>query len=70
MKEITLKIPNEKFGFFMELIQQLGFEISEEIEIPEEHKNIVRERIETAEPEDMIPWEEARKQLSFKSKSE
>ncbi len=70
MKEITLKIPNEKFGFFKELMQQLGFEVSEEIEIPEEHKNIVRERIKTADPEDMIPWEEAREQFAFKTKSE
>lgn len=52
----------------MELIRQLGIHVSEEVEIPEEHKAIVRERIKTAKPEEMIPWEEARKQLSFKVK--
>ena len=66
MKEVTLKIPDKKFGFFMELVKQLGIEVAEEMEIPEEHKAIVRERIETAKPEDMIPWEKARKQFKFK----
>ncbi len=53
----------------MELIKQLGIEVSEEVEIPEEHKSIVRERIKSTKPEDMIPWEEARKQFSFKEES-
>ncbi|MBI3141716.1 MAG: hypothetical protein HYZ16_02690 [Bacteroidetes bacterium] len=69
MKEVTLKIPDKKLGFFMELIKQLGFEVSEEVEIPEEHKAIVRERIKTAKAEDMVPWKEARKQFTFKGKS-
>lgn len=69
MKEVTLKIPDNKLGFFMELIKQLGFEATHEVEIPEEHKTIVRERINSAKPEDMIPWNEARKKLTFKSKS-
>lgn len=69
MKEVTLKIPDKKLGFFMELIKQLGFEVTEEVEIPEEHKAIVRERIRTAKADDMVPWKEARKQLTFKSKS-
>ena len=69
MKEITLKIPDKKFGFFMELINQLGFEVSEEVDIPEEHKAIVRERIKTAKAEDVVPWKEARGQFTFKDKS-
>lgn len=68
MKEVTLKIPDKKLGFFMELIKQLGFEVSEDIEIPEEHKATVRERIKTAKTEDMIPWQEARKQFNFRGK--
>jgi hypothetical protein len=69
MKEVTLKIPEKKMSFFMELIKQLGFEVTEEVDIPEEHKTIVRERIKTANSEDMVPWEEARKQFTFKGKS-
>lgn len=68
MKEVTLKIPDNKLSFFMELIKQLGFEVTQEVEIPEEQKKIVRERISSAKPEDMIPWKDARKQLTFKRK--
>lgn len=69
MKEVTLKIPDKKLKFFMELIKQLGFEVAEEVEIPEEHEAIVRERIKTGKSEDMVSWKEARKQFTFKGKS-
>lgn len=69
MKEVTLKIPDKKIGFFMELMEELGFEVYEEPKIPEEHKAIVRDRLESARPEDMIPWKEARKQFTFKGQS-
>lgn len=69
MKEVTLKIPDNKLKFFMELINHLGFEVSIEMEIPEEHKAIVRERIRSAKAEDMVAWKDARKQFTFKSKS-
>ncbi len=69
MKEVTLKIPDNKYQFFMELVRHLGFENAEEPNIPEEHKAIVRERIKNSKPEELIPWQEARKQLRFKSKS-
>ena len=68
MKKITLKVPDQKVDFVMQLIEQLGLETSAELEeIPEEHKAIVRERIKTSKPEDLIPWEEARKKFKFKS---
>ena len=68
MKEIILKVPDQKVDFVLQLIEQLGLETTSEFqEIPEEHKTIVRERIRTAKPEDMVPWEEARKQFTFKS---
>ncbi|MCB0430806.1 MAG: hypothetical protein H6585_09190 [Flavobacteriales bacterium] len=72
MKEVTLKIPDKRFGFFMELVKQLGFEVTEradQMDIPEEHKAIVRERIKKSKPEKLVPWKEARKQLNFKGKS-
>ncbi|VAX34919.1 hypothetical protein MNBD_UNCLBAC01-295 [hydrothermal vent metagenome] len=67
--KITLDIPDNKYQFFIELINNLGFDKSEDIHIPEEHKAIVRERILNSNPEELIPWKEARKQLRFKSKS-
>lgn len=70
MKEIILKIPDQKVDSVLKLIEQLGLEVSSEnMEIPEEHKAIVRDRIKTAIPEDMVPWEEARKQFTFKTKA-
>ena len=69
MKQITLNIPDNKYQFFLELVRNLGFEKAEELDIPEEHKAIVRERIKNSKPEEMIPWHEARKQLRFKSKT-
>lgn len=69
MKEIIIKVPDQKVDFVLELIEQLGLETEfEEYEIPEEHKAIVRERIKTSKPENLIPWEEARKQFTFESK--
>ncbi len=53
----------------MELVRNLGFNKADELDISEEHKAIVRERIKNSKPEKLIPWEEARKQLRFKSKS-
>jgi len=69
MKEVLLKIPDNKFNFFMELIRQLGFEVAEEVEIPEEHKAIVRERIKTTKEGDMLAWKVARKQFISKGKA-
>lgn len=67
MKELTLKVPDSKLRFFLELVEQLGLEIkNEQDEIPEIHKEIVRERIKNANQSDFVTWEEARKQLKFK----
>ena len=47
MKQITLNIQDSKFNFFLELIKNFDFiHVSDDIVIPEEHKKIVRERIE------------------------
>lgn len=67
MKEITLKVPEEKYKFIMELIRNLGLEVKSETEIPEWQKNIVRERVEEYKknPDMAIPWKEVRKSLDF-----
>lgn len=61
MKEITLKIPESRLAFFMELVEQLGFEVAGELEISEEHKALVRERIRRSDqdPDRLLDWEEA-----------
>lgn len=55
MKEITLRIPEKKFNFFMELVNQLGLEVTNDnLEIPEWHKEIVLDRIKNAKDEDFF----------------
>ncbi|MBO6793995.1 MAG: hypothetical protein JJ895_08795 [Balneolaceae bacterium] len=66
MKEIIVKVPDEKLGFVIELLDQLGLE--NDFEISEAHKKIVLERIESSVEEDLIPWEEARKKLRTEKK--
>ncbi|SMO63497.1 hypothetical protein [Gracilimonas mengyeensis] len=68
MKEIILRIPDEKVDFVLELIEELGLEKADDLKIPEEHKEIIRNRIKTSNPEDLIPWAEAREQFKFKTK--
>ncbi len=47
MKEITLKVPDTKLQFFMELVNQLGLEImNDEINIPLEHQQEAQRRLE------------------------
>lgn len=67
MKEVTLKIPEKKFVFFMELAKQLGFEVSLASDIPEEHKSIVRERIKKSvkNPERLLDWKEVNENFRF-----
>lgn len=59
MKEVTLKVPDKKLSFFMELVKQLGLEVTKESEISEAHKEIVRERIKLSKenPERVLDWD-------------
>lgn len=58
MKEITLKIPEKNFPFFMELVKKLGFVKIEDnsIEVPEHHKKIIKERLKKLKKEDLLEW--------------
>lgn len=69
MEELTVRVPSERLDFFKELLKELDIEVAQQIEIPEEHKNIVRERIKRSEqnPERLLNWEEVRNQFTFKS---
>jgi hypothetical protein len=62
MKEITIKIPEKKLSFFMELVRNLGFEVKKEVEIPEEHKDIVKKRIKKSndDPSQILNWEDVK----------
>ena len=45
------------------LINKLKGIQAENIDVPQWHKDIVLERMRTAQPEDYIPWENAKKEL-------
>ncbi|WP_373056807.1 hypothetical protein [Zunongwangia sp. H14] len=68
MREITLKIPDKKLSFFLELVEQLGFEISRDSIAPsEEHKSIVRKRMAQSgqNPERLLNWENEQDNFRF-----
>ena len=53
----------------MELMNQLGIEVSQKYDIPVEHINIVKERMADSdlEPNRIEDWEVAKKKLNFDS---
>ena len=63
----TNKIPDDKFDFFMKLARELGVEISEDVEIAEKHKTIVRERIikSNQNPGRLLDWEQMQDRLGL-----
>jgi hypothetical protein len=68
MTQITLNIPDNKLTFFMKLIEKFNYEtVINEFSITHEMKNLLDERRATSKTEDFIPWNDAKKQLRFKS---
>ena len=68
MKEVTLKIPDNKLAFFMELTKQLGFEVFVgDVEITDAHKELVRSRVRKANenPERLLAWDEVQDGFKF-----
>lgn len=58
MTEITLKIPDTKVDFFIELFKKLGLEIKyRKQEIPKKHQSIVLERIANTNENDLLDWD-------------
>jgi hypothetical protein len=68
MTQITLNIPDNELSFFMKLIEKFNYEtVINEFSVTEEMKNVLDERRATSKADDFIPWNEAKKQLRFKS---
>lgn len=68
MTQITLNIPDNELSFFMKLIEKFNYEtVINEFSVTEEMKNLLDERRSTSKNDDFIPWNEAKKQLRFKS---
>ena len=68
MKQIVLKIPDNKYSFVIELLKSFDYlKIEEEYSIPETHKDIVRERSTASkkDPDRLQDWDDAKKLLKF-----
>jgi len=67
MKQVILDIPDEKYSFFMELINTLGFVESKEFEIPEEQMALVEERAKRSEKEPgrLLDWDKVKDDFEF-----
>ena len=69
MTQITLNIPDNELSFFMKLIEKFNYEtVINEFSINQEMMNLLDERRATVKTDDFIPWNDAKKQLQFKSK--
>ena len=69
MKEVVIKIPDSKLSFILELLTQLGIEVSQKYDIPEEHMNIVRDRMAKSDidPDRLEDWDKAKKKPNLHS---
>ncbi len=67
MKEITLKIPEKKYNFFIELFQELGLEVAQTIEVPDWQKEEVLKRMERSKtnPERLLDWEQVKEEFKI-----
>lgn len=74
MKQVhlTINVSDSKINQLIDLLSKnfgaVTVTEAEDFVVPEWHKEIVRERIQNTKQEDYVPWEQARKQLKFKSK--
>lgn len=62
MKQVILNIPDSKYSFFMELVNNLGFVKTIDTVISEDQKKIVMQRIAASDknPERLLNWEEVK----------
>jgi len=63
MKQITLSVPEEKYEFFVGLLNSIDFVSMDNFTIPDEHQKLVRERKQTATEESIKNWDEVKHQF-------
>jgi hypothetical protein len=69
MRQFTVYVPEDKVPFFKELIHSLRFKVkegkTEEIELSEEHKAILEERLENYKnnPDSYLDWKDVQKDI-------
>lgn len=71
MKNFTITIPDNKENIFIEMMKSISFvqniQVSNDIDISEEHKEIVRKRIKRMEenPESCLSWEDIERKIKL-----
>lgn len=68
MREVNIKIPDQQYEFFMELVSRLGLEAEQaELSIPEEHKKIVLDRTlkSQEDPNRLLNWDDVKNNFKF-----
>jgi hypothetical protein len=67
MKQVIVSVPEKKIKFFLELMNSLGFNSADdvEVEVPEEHKKLIRNRIKTAGAKSYSDWDKARTRIKL-----
>jgi len=65
MKTYSITIPDDKEKTFLEWMKNLAFvkqieQQSSSIDIQEEHKEIIRERMKTTHKKDMLDWDQVK----------
>ena len=69
MKQIAVTIPDNKESLFIELLKSISFvkkmKTIEDFEIPEEQKEIVRQRINASltDPSRLLEWDEVKSNI-------
>ena len=71
MKSFTITIPDNKENIFIEMMKSINFvekiQVAKEIEISEEHKRVVMDRLKAIEeyPENSISWKDIEQKINF-----
>jgi len=71
MKSFTITIPDDKENIFVEMMKSISFvktiESDSDIAVSEEHKEIVRKRIQRMEefPESCLTWDDIERKIKL-----
>ncbi len=67
MKQLTVNITDEKFPFFIELVESMDFVNVLNDDIPQEHKNIIDDRLEKIKnnSDRLMDWNKVKHQIKY-----
>jgi hypothetical protein len=69
MKNISISVPDSEYNSLLHLLKSISFvkvQETDDFTIPEQHKEIVLERMKTATNSDFTDWDTVKKTLRFK----